>query len=76
MNGQLSGFVSGLDEDGETGRVMGFIVSSDFDDLDQQVRQQRLKALLESGLSREEMSRIGPIVTMTPDEAVIDEAVD
>ena len=68
--------MSGLDEDGQTGRVMGFVISSDFDGLDEQSRQQKLKALLESQFRRKQMPRIGPIVTMTPDEAAIDEPVD
>ena len=76
LRDQLGGFVSGLDQDEQTGRVMGFVISSDWDDLDQKARQRELAKLLESELSSEQMLRIGPIVTMTPDEAAIDEAVD
>lgn len=76
LRDQLHGFVSGLDQDEQTDRVMGFVISSDFDDLDQKARQRRLAEPLESRLSPEQMLRIGPIVTMTPDEAAIDEAVD
>lgn len=76
LRDQLGGFVSGLDQDEQTGRVMGFVISSDFDDLDQKTRQRKLAEPLESRLSPEQMLCIGPIVTMTPDEAAIDEAVD
>ena len=76
LGDKLSGFVSGLDQDEQTGRVMGFVISSDFDDLDQKARQRELAKLLESELSSKQMLCIGPIVTMTPDEAAIDEAVD
>jgi hypothetical protein len=76
LRDQLGGFVSGLDEDEQTGRVMGFIISSDFDNLDQKTRQRKFAEPLESKLSPDQMLRIGPIVTMTPDEAAIDEAVD
>lgn len=71
LRDQLGGFVSGLDEDGQTGRVMGFIISSDFDDLDQTTRQRKFTELLKSQLSPDQMLRIGPIVTMTPEEAAI-----
>ncbi len=76
LRDQLAGFVSGLDQDEQTGRVMGFIISSDFDNLDQKTRQRKFAEALESKLSPDQMLRIGPIVTMTPDEAAIDEAVD
>ena len=73
---ELAGFESGLDENKQTGRVIGYIVSSDFINLSQKRRQQKLDKLLKAELSKEEMRRVGPIVTMTPEEASIDELAD
>lgn len=76
LRDRLSGFVSGLEEDRQTGRILGFVISSDFDDLDHRERQQKLRDALRSGLTSEQTARIGPVVTMTPLEADIDELAE
>jgi hypothetical protein len=70
---KLADFQSGLDYVKETRRVMGFVVSSDFKSTDHGRRQRQLKKALTGELSPQEMSRVGPIVTMTPNEASLHE---
>jgi acid stress-induced BolA-like protein IbaG/YrbA len=53
------------------GRVSGVIVSSSFDSLSYQARQQRLKAILERELTAEELSAVGAIAALTPAEASV-----
>lgn len=76
LSASLSGYVTGLEEVAATGRVIGFVVSPDFEDVDQAGRQDRLKRELASILTDEEIVMVGPIVTMTPEEAAIHEDAD
>jgi hypothetical protein len=62
---------SGLEPAERADRVLGFVVSPDFEGLDHRKRQARLKSALEANLPAEELSLIGPIITMTPAEAEI-----
>ena len=78
---RLREYQSGLIPASMSDRIIGFIVSADFEDLDHAERQRRLKSLLsgfvEAGLlTQTEHGRIGPVVTMTPVEAHVDEVVD
>jgi hypothetical protein len=65
-------FRSGLESAESAERVLGFVVSSDFEGRDDRDRQGKLKTILEGALSRDELRLVGPIVTMTPAEAEID----
>lgn len=63
----LDDLVDGLEERG--GRVSGFVGSAAFDDSDDATRQKQLWALLEDGLTPEELSRVGPIATLGQEES-------
>ena len=52
-----------------TGRIMGFVASPEFAELDHKERQERLWNALNSELSPEETANVGPLTAMTPDEA-------
>jgi hypothetical protein len=69
LSRKLSDFDSGLEYVAATGRVMGFVVSSDFRGPDHAKRQRRLKTALAGDLSPQELRNVGPIVTMNPVEA-------
>lgn len=67
---RMSDFESGLEYVRATGRVMGVVISSDFTPgADHAKRQRLLRRALADSLSVEELDRVGPIVTMTPNEA-------
>lgn len=66
----------GLETVESTGRVTGCIISSAFTGQNDHSRQDRLWKVLASKLSEEEMSHIGPIVTLSPAEAEIDVSQD
>jgi acid stress-induced BolA-like protein IbaG/YrbA len=76
LQANLAGYVSALEQVPETGRIMGFVVSSAFTDLSDRKRQRLLNKLLYAALDRQELLRVGPIVTMTPDEASVHEEVE
>ena len=72
----LDDFASGLIPGESNDRVLGFIVSAKFVGHDHADRQTMLLDLLrqfvnDGRLSEREHERIGPIVTMTPDEATL-----
>lgn len=73
---KFEGLKDGLDVVEETGRVIGAVISEDFRGLDHEERQNRLWKHLEERLSKDELRRVGPIVTMTPLEAEIDVSLD
>ena len=52
-----------------TGRIMGFVASSVFANLDHEQRQQRLWAAIDEAIPAGQTANIGPITAMTPDEA-------
>ena len=69
---------AGLEQVREPGRVIGFVISPKFQGKDPGQRQRMLKRALNKGvkdgkITEQEMLRVGPIVTMTPDEAAIHE---
>ena len=68
----LDDFRSGLEES-QTQRITGFIVSSSFSGLSHEQRQDLLWEEVLGGdkLTKDERNLLGPIVTMTPDEASI-----
>jgi hypothetical protein len=72
---EFADFVSGL-QTTSTKRVIGFVVSSCFSGKTQEQRQAHLKAVLEDNLEPKQLARIGPIVTMSPAEAVVDEPAE
>lgn len=76
LGAKLADFVSGLEEDAETGRVMGYVVSSDFDRMEQASRQKRVREILKAALPSEQYRLVGPIVTMSPAEADVDSPVE
>ena len=60
-----------LDDIPETGRVMGVIASPVFRKLDHEARQRKLWNVLKKALSSEELENVGPIATLTPEEATV-----
>lgn len=73
----FSGFLSGLQQNPQTRRILGFIVSPDFEELEPAERRQHLRTILEQRFSGAELGRwLGPIVTMTPEEASVNEPVE
>jgi hypothetical protein len=69
LSRKLKDFESGLEHNPISGRILGVAISSDFEDIDHGERQQILKRALTDELSAGELRRVGPIVTMTPNEA-------
>jgi|GEM_PF-1912556 len=69
---ELRGFRSGIEPADRADRVLGFIVSSDFEGVDRRQRQVRLKEILANALTQRELHDVGPILTMTPSEASIE----
>ncbi|MCK4343347.1 MAG: hypothetical protein KAY37_16655 [Phycisphaerae bacterium] len=68
LNAKLSEFRNGLEEE-TSGRILGFIVSSAFTGRTHEERQARLAKILKKELNSADLAKIGPIVTMTPEEA-------
>lgn len=58
----------------KTGRVMGSIGTDAYLDLDHPERQDELHRILEEGLTSLEYRSVGPIVTMTLEQAHMHEA--
>lgn len=74
LKAKLENYSSGLETTPGTKRIMGFIVSSSFRS-DHHARQKKLGKILDENLEKHELDRVGPIVTMTPEEAEIHEEV-
>lgn len=72
LGATLSDFRSGLEPADRAERVLGFVVSSDFEGQDHPERNAKLRSVLSVALTRDELRLVGPIVTMTPAEAEID----
>jgi acid stress-induced BolA-like protein IbaG/YrbA len=58
-------------EDLPGGRVSGVVVSSSFESLSHQARQDKLKAILSRDLSDSELDAVGAIAALTPAEATV-----
>ena len=58
-------------EDLPGGRVSGVVVSSSFNAMDHQARQEKLSRLLRTGLTAEELAAVGAIAALTPAEASV-----
>jgi len=58
-------------EDLPGGRVSGVIVSSTFNSMNHQMRQDKLIMILKSGLTPDELSAVGAIAALTPAEATV-----
>jgi hypothetical protein len=56
-------------EDLPGGRVSGVVVSSTFNRMSHQSRQEKLKGILQHGLTADELSEVGAIAALTPAEA-------
>lgn len=50
------------------GRIVGHVVSSDFEDLDYDDRRKRLREILKRELSADEAKRLSTLLTYTPEE--------
>ena len=59
----------GLHEIKATGRVIGFVASPDFMEADHEERQNRLWTAIDAEFTPDQQRNLGPITTMTPDEA-------
>ncbi len=53
------------------GKVGGFLIWKDFVGKDQIDRQRSLRAVVQNGLSAEELLRLSAILTVTPDEVAV-----
>ena len=60
----------------ETDRITGFVISSSFHGKDDQRRQAMMWKVLRDKFTPHELQRIGAIVAMTPEEAVLHESSD
>jgi len=58
-------------EDLPGGQVSGIVVSSTFNSKNHQSRQEKLNAILKSGLTADELSAVGAIAALTPAEATV-----
>lgn len=58
-------------EDLPGGRVSGVVVSSSFESMDYQSRQEKLNAILRRELTPAELSAVGAIAALTPAEASV-----
>lgn len=67
----LKGFQSGILLSDSKERVLGYVVSSEFSGQDHAKRQARLNNVLEKALDADELLRLGPIATLSPEEAAI-----
>lgn len=65
---QLDDFQDAL-EDLPGGRISGVVVSSSFDSMDHQSRQEKLSRILHRALTKQEISSLGAIAALTPAEA-------
>jgi hypothetical protein len=64
-----SDVVDALDDVEELDRVTGVVVSPVFRRLDHDARQRKLWRVLKKSLSADELNRVGPIATLTPEES-------
>ncbi len=76
LKDRFADIVDGLETVNSTDRVTGWIASRGFNGLEDSQRQDLLWELLEHSLTSEELSRVGPIVTLTPSEVEIDVRLD
>ena len=60
--------VTALEETPE-GRIIGFVVSAKFAELEHEDRQQLIKQHLEKAIQRSNLLNVGPIAALNPDEA-------
>jgi len=58
-------------EDLPGGRVSGVVVSSAFNSMDHQSRQDKLYAILKRGLTAQELAAVGAVAALTPAEASV-----
>jgi hypothetical protein len=58
-------------EDLPGGRVSGIVISSTFNAMNHQSRQDKLSTILKSGLTAAELSAVGAIAALTPAEATV-----
>jgi len=58
-------------EDLPGGRVSGVIVSSAFNSMSHQLRQDKLIRILKDGLTDDELSALGAIAALTPAEVTV-----
>jgi len=70
LRDQLSDLGDAL-EDLPGGRVSGVVISSAFNSLDHQARQEKLYGILKRGLSAQELAAVGAIAALTPAEASV-----
>jgi len=63
--------VEALDEVAGTHRVLGVVVSTEFDGLDHERRQDLLWEVLDEAFTAEQLTNVGPLATLTPIEAEI-----
>jgi acid stress-induced BolA-like protein IbaG/YrbA len=56
-------------EDLPGGRISGVVVSSTFNSMSHQGRQEKLNTILKQGLTDNELSAVGAIAALTPAEA-------
>lgn len=74
LKGDLPDFVSGLQQNPQTRRILGFVVSTAFEGLQHAERQRRLRASFERRYKPHELAQfLGPVVAMTPAEALVSE---
>jgi hypothetical protein len=64
-----SDVVDALDDIEELDRVTGVVISAAFRRLEHEGRQKKLWRVLKKALTADEFSRVGPIATLTPEEA-------
>ena len=58
-------------EDLPGGRISGVVVSSTFNSMNHQLRQDKLNTILRGGLTADELSAVGAIAALTPAEATV-----
>lgn len=66
----------GLETIPKSGRVTGWVAAEAFEELDHRERQKLLWDVLDRELTQEEQSNVGPIATLTPEEAKFDVSMD
>jgi len=66
---ELLEFKSGIQRGLRSERVIGFVVSKEFTGQDHVSRQNRLQSILRQALTPDELLHIGPIATLSPEEA-------
>lgn len=69
LTGKLKGYRSGLGKNHDRTMILGYVVSSDFSQIDHHKRQKKLMKILESALTEKDLKILGPIITLSPAEA-------